>query len=605
MRSARFRRLASVLAPVTLLASLSVACGDAPPPVHAPSATAATAPRASAANALPPEFAGKRARTATSARGMVVSDAALATKVGAEMLEAGGNAVDASIALAFALAVVFPTAGNLGGGGFALVHPAAGPDAALDFRETAPSAVTPATFGKNEGGMNAPSRFGHLASGTPGSVAGLYALYEKLGSKKKKWSDLLAPAIRFAEEGFVVDEDFNHAIGFVAQRLAKFPASAALFLPGGAAPAVGSTFKNPELAAVLRRIATEGPAGFYRGPTAEALAAEMKRGGGLISTDDLAGYEAKWRTPVTFQYRGHRVTSMPPPSSGGLTLAMMSSILEPYPLPEMGWHSSEEIHLLAEASRRAFAARNTRLGDPDFVKNPTDELLSKAWADEQRASISREKATSSSSLGIKEKGSGEGPHTTHFSVVDGDGSVVSLTTTLNWWFGSGVTVPGAGFVMNNEMDDFAIVPGTANTFGLVQGEQNAVAPKKRMLSSMSPTIVQGPDGHVELVLGAAGGPTIISAVMQIFSSVVDHKVDLALAEAAPRYHHQALPDLLAIEKGGLTDEQRTTLTRMGHAFKERDHIADAPSIGWDPSAKVWVGAPETRRSGTLAAGPAR
>ena len=555
--------------------------------------------------ALPPAFAAKRARTQSSARGMVVSDASLATKVGVEMLEAGGNAVDASIALAFALAVVFPTAGNLGGGGFAVVHPASGADAALDFRETAPGAVTPATFGKNEGGMNAPSRFGHLASGTPGSVAGLYALYEKLGSKKKKWSELLAPAIRFAEDGFVVDEDFHDAIAFVAERLKKFPASAALFVPGGSAPAVGSTFKNPDLAKVLRRIAEEGPKGFYRGPTADALVAEMKRGGGLISSEDLSTYEAKWRTPVTFQYRGHRVVSMPPPSSGGLTLAMMSAILEPYPLAKMGWHSPEEIHLLAEASRRAFAARNSRLGDPDFVKNPSDELLSKGWADAQRATISTEKATPSASLGIKEKGSGEGPHTTHFSIVDGEGNVVAITTTLNWWFGSGVTVEGAGFVMNNEMDDFAIIPGTANTFGLVQGELNAVAPKKRMLSSMSPTVVLGPDGHVELVLGAAGGPTIISAVMQIFSSVVDHGIDIGLAEAAPRFHHQALPDLLTVEKGGLTDEQRAALTRLGHAFKERDHIADAPSIAWDPSAKVWIGAPETRRSGTLALGPAR
>jgi gamma-glutamyltranspeptidase/glutathione hydrolase len=449
--------------------------------------------------------------------------------------------------------------------------------------------------------MSAPSRFGHRASGVPGTVAGLYALHQRLGSKKKSWADVLAPAIRFAEQGFVADADFVHAIAFAAERLKKFPASAALFLPSGAPPEAGTTFKNPDLAKVLHRIADAGPKGFYEGPTADAIAAEMKRGGGAITTEDLRRYQAKWRAPIGFVYRGHRVVSMPPPSSGGLTLAMMSAILEPYALPSMPWHSPKEIHLLMEASRRAFAARNSRLGDPDFVQNPTQELLSKPWADAQRATIREDHATPSASLGIKEKGSGEGPHTTHFSVVDADGNVVSLTTTLNWWFGSGVTVEGAGFLMNNEMDDFAVIPGVANTFGLVQGEPNAIAPGKRMLSSMAPTIVLDGDGHTELVLGAAGGPTIISAVMQIMSSVVDHRIEIGVAEAAPRFHHQGLPDVMTIEKNGLTPEQRAALEAMGHTFKEREHVADAPSIAWN--GHVWIGAPEPRRSGALAIGP--
>lgn len=538
--------------------------------------------------------------TAESARGMVVCDAALATKVGADMLASGGNAADAAVALGFALAVVFPTAGNLGGGGFAVTRSAGNFDA-LDFRETAPSSVKADSFGANEGGQSAPSRFGHRAAGVPGSVAGLYALHQKLGSKKKSWADLLAPAIRLAEQGFVVDDDFVHSIEFVAERLKKFPASASLFLPDGTPPKVGSTFKNPDLAKVLKRISSLGTKGFYEGPTADAIVAEMKRGNGWISANDLKRYQAKWRPPVTFAYRGHKVVSMPPPSSGGLTLAMMSAILEPYALPSMEWHSPQELHLIAEASRRAFAARNARLGDPDFVKNPVDELLSKDWADAQRATISPDKATPSESLGLREKNGGNGPHTTHYSVVDGDGNIVSLTTTLNWWFGNGVTVPGTGFVLNNEMDDFAVVPGTANTFGLVQGEPNAVAGGKRMLSSMAPTIVLSADGTPELILGGAGGPTIISAVMQIFLDVVDHKLDIASAEAAPRFHHQGLPDVLTIEQHGLTGVQKTALEGMGYSFKEREHIADAPSIGWNGHA--WVGAPEPRRTGTLAAGP--
>ena len=552
----------------------------------------------------------------TGQHGMVVTDAGLATQVGLDMLKAGGNAVDAAIATAFALAVVYPGAGNIGGGGF-LVARMDGGVHALDFRETAPKAATRDTFaakappaGKDKdkdkdeeksADKRGNAKVGHRASGVPGSVAGLWEAHQKLGSKKKTWAELLAPAIKLAKEGFVVDEEFTRSVGQNSERLARYPASAALFLPDGAPLKAGSTWKNPELAVVLERIAVKGPKGFYEGPTAELLAKEMKRGGGLITQADLGGYKAKWRAPIEFTYRGRKVVSMPPPSSGGVTLAMISQILEGYDLPAQSFHSPEELHLVFEAMRRAFIARNEKLGDPDFVKNPVDELLSPAWAAAQRATIKPGHATPTAELQpIAKDSGGAGPHTTSFSVVDDQGNAVALTTTLNWFYGSGVTVPGTGFVLNNEMDDFATVPGTANGYGLVQGEPNAVAPNKRMLSSMSPSIVVGKDGHVSLVLGAAGGPTIITSVFLELSGVVDHGLSLSAATNAPRFHQQGQPDVVMHEKGGLTDDQRKSLEAMGYIFKDRPHIADAPSIGW--ANGTWMGAAEPRRAGGLALG---
>jgi gamma-glutamyltranspeptidase / glutathione hydrolase len=533
--------------------------------------------------------------------GMVTTDATLATKVGQEILSSGGNAADAAIAVAFALAVVHPAAGNIGGGGF-LVARIGGTATALDFRETAPAKALRDVYVGADGKPAEASREGHRASGVPGSVAGLHAAYVKLGSKKKTWASLVAPAIALAEKGFVVDEGFAKVITGTKERLAKYPASASLYLPDGAAPAVGSTFKNPDLAVALKRIADQGPKGFYEGPTAEALVKEMAAHDGLITQKDLTDYSAKWRTPIELDYRGAHITAMPPPSSGGATLAMICHILDGYDLSKMQWHSADELNLVFEAMRRAFAARNARLGDPDFVKNPLDELLSEAWAKSQRATITKGKATPSSDIKTAAS-SGDGPHTTHFSVVDEQGNAVALTTTVNWWFGNGVTIPGTGFVMNNEMDDFAAQPGTANAYGLVQGEPNAIAPGKRMLSSMSPTIVTSPKsdgGKVILVLGAAGGPTIITSVFSILSNVVDHGFDVSAAVNAPRFHHQHLPDVVVFEKGGMPDTLQKSLAEMGYAFKERDHIADAPAIG--VSDKGWVGAPEVRRPGAFAAG---
>lgn len=541
-----------------------------------------------------------------SAHGAVASDCTQATQAGLAMLEAGGNAVNAAVTTAFVLAVAYPTAGNLGGGGFAVLHFGAD-NRALDFRETAPAAASRDMYADANGsgpdagaGAKNPagsSRDGWRSAGTPASVAGLWALHAAKGSKP--WKDVVAPAIAMARDGLVVDQAFSDEIDDLKQRLQKDPTSAALFLPEGAPPKVGSTWKNPDLARALERIAERGAPGFYEGPTAEAIASEMKAHGGLVTLADLHGYEAKWRTPIAFDYRGARVVAMPPPSSGGVTLAMIAHILEPYDLPHQAWHSAAELHFVFEAMRRAFAARNARLGDPDFVQNPLDELLSPAWADAQRKTIDPDHATPSSQIPSVGVAAG-GPHTTNLSVVDAKGNAVALTTTINWFFGSGITVAGTGIVLNNEMDDFASVPGRANGFGLVQGEPNAIAPKKRMLSSMSPVVVVGKDGKTLLVVGAAGGPRIITSVLEVLSNTIDHGFAPVAAVGAPRFHMQHLPDVVLYEKDGLEPELRDQLTAMGYTLKEAGHLADANAIGLVPGG--WVAAAEPRRKGSLGLG---
>ncbi len=560
---------------------------------------------------------------------MVVTANAIATKVGVDVLASGGNAVDAAVATAFALAVAFPTAGNIGGGGFMVARVGARPYA-LDFREAAPAAATRDMYLGSDGKPTRDSREGWRSAGVPGSVAGLFEAWQKLGSKKKTWSELLAPSIELAERGFPVDASFPGTMDWAKARLAKFPASAALFLPNGAPPAVGTTWRDPELAAVLRRVSEQGPPGFYEGPVGEQIAKAMKEGGGLITQADLKAYRAKWRDPIEYEYRGRHIIGMPPPSSGGVTMAMIAHLLEAYDLTKMGWHSPEEIHLTAEAMRRAFAARNAKLGDPDFVKMPVEELLSPDWARAQRATMHLDRATPTRELFPNiAVDSGAGPHTTHFSVVDADGNAVALTTTLNAWYGSGVTVPGLGFLLNDEMDDFATVPGTANMFGLVQGEPNAIAPGKRMLSSMSPTIVLSGDGaatspasperdrnvRVELVLGAAGGSRIITAVFEELSNALDFGMSAADAVRAPRFHQQDSPDVLFLEPHALPEDVVRALQQMGHQTKEVEHLADAPAIGvrrllgdaerpprWSDDRVYWEGAAEPRREGSLALG---
>ncbi len=549
---------------------------------------------------LPPNWPYQVPVVVKGTRAMVVTDNALASQAGRDVLMAGGNAADAAVATAFALAAAYPTAGNIGGGGFAvaLVN---GQPSALDFRETAPLAAKRDMYVDSMGKTTDDARLGIRASGVPGSVAGLWELYERLGSKRITWAELLAPAIELTERGFVVDEAFRQTIADHVDRLRKYPTSATLFLPQGEPPPIGSTWKNPELARALKRIREKGPEGFYQGETANALVAQMKRDHGLITQADLRRYRAKWRQPLEFAYRGVKITAMPPPSSGGVTLAMICHILDGIELKQFGFQTPAALHTIFEAMRRSFAARNAKLGDPDFVKMPLDELLGTAWANEQRATILPDRATPSTEIESAGTPSGNGPHTTHFSVVNADGNAVALTTTLNWWYGSGVTVKGAGFVLNNEMDDFAAVPGTPNGFGLVQGEANAIMAGKRMLSSMSPTIVTGPDGKVMLVAGAAGGPTIITTVFEELSNVLDFGLDPGKAVSVPRFHMQHLPDVVTAEQHGIADETQKRLEAMGYAFKERGHIADAPLI-----ARVgaeWLGIAEPRRPGALAAAP--
>ena len=525
--------------------------------------------------------------------GMVVSDDSLASEVGLAILRAGGNAVDAIVATAFAMAVTYPEAGNIGGGGFIVARMADGREVSIDFREIAPKAATRNMYIDEKGDVAPTSLTGHLASGVPGAVAGLYAIHEKHGSMP--WRDVVGPAIALADKGFAVGQRFAR-ITKQDERLAQFPASAALFIPNGRAIEAGDHWRNPDLANTLRRIAERGPDGFYKGETADLIVAEMKRGGGIITHEDLASYQAKWREPIRFDYRGHRVLSMAPASSGGITLAIMANILEGYDLRASGPATATTIHLIAEASRRAFADRNHYLGEPDVVKIPTATLLSEEYAAKQRASIAAQRATPSLEVRPGMGAISEGDHTTHMSVVDKQGNAVGLTTTVNELFGSAVTIAGAGFVMNDEMDDFSAKPGSPNLFGLVQGEANAIAPGKRMLSAMTPTIVVAPNGQTLLVTGARGGPRIISAVFQIMSYVIDHQFPIDKAMEAPRVHHQHLPDVLYHERGALDDAEIASLKAMGHAVQERPgSVGSANSIMRVGGS--WMGAPDPRSGG--------
>ena len=441
---------------------------------------------------------------------------------------------------------------------------------------------------------------GHLAVGVPGTVAGLWEAYQEFGGKLA-WAELLAPAMELAE-GFEVEERQARQIAMAEENLRIFPATEAVFLPEGEVPQVGDLFKQPELAATLARIAVAGRRGFYEGPTADMIVAEMVRGGGIITHEDLVGMAAQWREPIEISYRDHTIISMPPTSSGGATLAAMARILEGFDLGSLEWHSVEHVHLLAEAWKRAYADRNTYLADPDFVEMPLERMISAEYGAERRASISMDAATPS-----EEVGPGLGPsddgETTHLSVVDAQGNAVSITTTINSFFGSKVTVAGAGFVLNNEMDDFSARPGYPNMFGLVQGEANAIQPGKRMLSAMTPSIVVGPDGALLLVVGSPGGATIITNVFQQISNVVDFGMGVRQSLNAPRLHHQHLPDRIQYEMGSLSPDFVASLEAMGHTVEERyrsgdvyPHIGDVQAIQRLPDGRL-TGASDLRRGG--------
>jgi gamma-glutamyltranspeptidase / glutathione hydrolase len=548
-------------------------------------------------SAVPPQWPHATLAPAVQAPGaMVVSDAPLATDVGLQVMRGGGNAVDAAVATAFALAVVYPEAGNVGGGGFMIARLADGTTAALDFREKAPLAATRDMYLDTAGNLTERSVLGHLASGVPGAVMGLWEAHQRFGTKP--WAELVAPAIQLAEEGFVVDRELAASVRGAAPRLRGFAASAELFLPGGVPLEEGSRWRNPDLGRVLRLVAERGAAGFYEGETADLIVDEMRRGGGIITHDDLRRYRAEWRTPVEFTYRGHRVISMPPASSGGITLAIIANVLDGYPLDRLGWQSQAALHVTAEAMRRAFADRNHFLGDPAFVQFPQEMLVSRTYADRLRATIDPARATPSLEVRPGLAAQLEPAHTTHFSIVDPAGNAVALTTTINELYGSAVTIRGAGIVMNNEMDDFAAKPGTPNMFGLVQGEANAIAPGKRMLSAMTPTIVLDREDRVLIVTGARGGPRIITAVFQVISNVLDYGMDVAAAVHAPRIHHQHLPDVLYYERDGLGVQRIELLRTLGHTVEPRATVGTAPTIVRRGS--VWTAAPDPRTGGKAA-----
>jgi gamma-glutamyltranspeptidase/glutathione hydrolase len=430
---------------------------------------------------------------------------------------------------------------------------------------------------------------GHLASGVPGSVAGMAEAARRFG--KVPLARLIAPSIRLAREGFVVDSARSRSIGGES-RLARFPASAAQFLPGGAPPPPGSLFRQPDLARTLQAIADSGPRAFYEGSIADLIVAEMARGGGIISKADLAAYRPLWREPIVIRYRGHTIYSMPPASSGGVTMGETLNILEGFdPLP--GFGTAGQVHLTAEAMRRAFTDRNQFLGDPAFVQNPLERLLSKEYAARLRQGINLQRATPTASLPPVD---GSGEETTHYSVVDAQGNAVSVTTTINSGYGSAVTVAGAGFLLNNEMDDFTSAPGKPNIYGLVQGEANSIQPGKRMLSAMTPSIVLDAGGQLYMVVGTPGGPTIITTVTQVISNVIDHDMSLADAVSAPRIHHQALPDIIRFERNGLSAETVAAVQALGHTVEARPGFSgDVNAIQRGPEG--WIGVADPRSSG--------
>ncbi len=561
---------------------LAVACAS-PAPVEAPRPVVRGKPVIPATWTL-------KSRPVTAPHAMVVTAHPLATQAGVEILKQGGNAIDAAVAVGFALEVVLPDAGNIGGGGFIVHRTAAGDVTALDYREAAPTGASRNMYVDSAGNVTEKSLVGHLAAGVPGSVAGMYEAWKRYGSLP--WATVIAPAIRLAQ-GHVIDTARSRDIYYEREMLARFPASRAQFLVNDSAPTPGTMWKQPDLARTLQLISDSGPSVFYRGQIADLIVAEMQRGegGGLITKEDLRRYEAKWRKPVQLTYRGYTIYSMPPPSSGGVTMGELLNILEGYDtLPAFG--TPEYVHLVTEAMRRAFIDRNRYLGDPDFVDMPLDRLLSKSYAATLRAQIDPKRATPTPPQSTS---GGEPMETTHYSIVDANGDAVAVTTTLNGGFGSGVTVTGAGFLLNNEMDDFTSAPGKPNMFGLIQGEANAIAPHKRMLSAMTPSIVLDPSGELYMILGTPGGPTIITTVSQVILNVVDQKMSLADAVAAPRFHHQALPDVIRSERGGLSDATIQALEAMGHQVDRRGGSGTVAAI--QKTAGGWVGVIDPRSAG--------
>lgn len=532
--------------------------------------------------------------------GMVVAQEKLAAQIGADFLRQGGNAVDAAVATGFAMAVTYPRAGNIGGGGFMVIHLArSNEDIAIDYRETAPQAATSDMF-LNADGKPDPdkSRNSALAIGVPGTVAGLALALEKYGSGKFTLAEIIKPAIDLARDGFVVTDDTSDTLGDMYRRMSRWPNSAKAFSRADGTPLhEGDRLVQPDLATTLTTIAEQGARGFYEGAVAWRLAKGIREAGGIITVDDLKAYQPVIRTPVRGLYRGYDIVSMPQPSSGGVVLIEILNILEGFPMADLQQGSATSLHVMLEAMKRAYADRARYLGDPAFVDAPTTMLTAKDYAARQRATIDLARATPWTDV-KNAKPPHEGDNTTHYSVVDASGNAVSNTYTLNFPYGVGLVADGTGVLLNNELDDFTAAPGASNAFGLVGFESNLPGPGKRPLSSMSPTIVLK-DGKVVLVTGTPGGSRIISAVTQIIVDVIDYNMDIAAAVAAPRVHHQWLPDEVRIERG-FPDDVLAELKAKGHTLVEPLGYSSANSIAVTPNGLL--GAPDPRTRGSEAAG---
>jgi gamma-glutamyltranspeptidase/glutathione hydrolase len=536
-------------------------------------------------------------------RGMVASTSEIASQVGVDVMKKGGNAIDAAVAVGLALAVTWPSAGNLGGGGFMMVRKADGTAEALDYRERGPLAAHRDMYLDAQGNVvKKLSTDGYLAAGVPGTVAGLAFAHKRHG--KLKWEELVEPARKLAAEGFPVNYHLARSLRYnsTIEKMQPFAESRRIFQRDGRFYEMGDTFVQPELAAVLARIKSN-PRDFYEGETAKLIAADMKANGGIITLEDLRTYEPTLRTPLRTTYRGHEILTMPPPSSGGIALVEMLNILEAYDLKAMQWGSAQYTHTLIEAMRRAFADRAQFLGDTDFVKVLVKALVSREFATERRRSIDPNRASSSREVGAGNPAPYESPETTHFTIVDAEGNVVSSTYTLNDSYGAGATIKGAGFLINDEMDDFTSKVGVPNDYGLIQGEANAVAPKKRPLSSMTPTIVLK-DGKPFFAIGSPGGPTIINTVLQVILNIVDFNMDMQAAIDAPRVHHQWMPDHIFWEEFGMNADTRERLEAMGHAFRpipgasrSPSEIGDAHGVMIDPATGMRMGASDPRLGG--------
>ena len=547
---------------------------------------------------LPVHARAQTAEPVRAASGMVVSQNWLASEVGRDVLAAGGNAIDAAIATGFALAVVHPAAGNIGGGGFMVVRFPNGQTTAIDFREKAPLASFPEMWLDEKGEYSSDVHHRSAKSvGVPGTVAGFERAHKLYGDMD--WQRLVSPAVAIAEDGFELSESLARSLAGFLERRARTPATVAQFSKDGTPYAEGETLRQPDLARTLRRIQGEGRDGFYRGETARLITEEMQRGDGIITRADLELYEARERSTIHGSYRGYEIISMPPPSSGGVAMVTMLNILEGFDLASLGHNSAPYIHLVSEAMRRAFRDRAHYLADADFVDVPVHELTSKAHGSKLRASIAADRASVSEPSDITM--GYESPETTHYSVVDGNGMAVSVTYTLESGYGSGIVVSGGGFLLNNEMGDFNAGPGLTDDSGLIGTPANLARPQKRMLSSMTPSIVAR-DGRLVAVVGSPGGRTIINTVAQVILNVIDFGMNIQMAVNAPRIHHQWLPDRISIEGGGASAATVERLEAMGHTVRMGGGQGSANSIMIDPRTRDRLGAADPRRSDAGARG---